>query len=154
AVQKQREVRIEKKPRPGRIENRSLAYEGHMTEKRNSAPDGRPGGLNLLQNPSLNKGTAFTDKERDALGLRGLLPPRVLSMEQQSGRILENYRRKPNDIERYIQLMALQGRNETLFYRVLIDHLEEMMPIVYTPTVGQACQEYGHIFRRPRGIFI
>src|SRR5262249_8727141 len=117
AVQKQREVRIEKKPRPGRIENRSLAYEGHMTEQRNSAPDGRPGGLQLLQNPSLNKGTAFTDKERDALGLRGLLPPRVLSMEQQSGRILENYRRKPNDIERYIQLMALQGRNETLFYR-------------------------------------
>lgn len=107
-----------------------------------------------MQNPAFNKGTAFTEEERDALGLRGLLPPRVLSMEQQAGRILENYRRKPNDIERYIQLMALQGRNETLFYRVLIDHLEEIMPIVYTPTVGQACQEYGHIFRKPRGIFI
>jgi len=107
-----------------------------------------------MQDPAFNKGTAFTEEERDALGLRGLLPPRVLTMEQQVGRILENYRRKPNDIERYIQLMALQGRNETLFYHVLIDHLEEMMPIVYTPTVGQACQEYGHIFRRPRGIFI
>src|SRR5712692_1765226 len=114
-----------------------------------SAQHRGPRGIALMQDPAFNKGTAFTEEERDALGLRGLLPPRVLTIEQQAGRVLENYRRKPNDIERYIQLMALQGRNETLFYRVLIDHLEEMMPIVYTPTVGQACQEYGHIFRRP-----
>src|SRR5215813_9221278 len=111
-------------------------------------------GIALLQDPSLNKGTAFTEAERDAFGLRGLLPARVLSMEQQIGRILENFRRKPSDIERYIQLTALQERNESLFYRVLIDYVEEMMPIVYTPTVGQACQEYGHILRRPHGIFI
>jgi malate dehydrogenase (oxaloacetate-decarboxylating)(NADP+) len=111
-------------------------------------------GLTLLQDPALNKGTAFTEAERDAFGLRGLLPPRVLTLKQQAAKILENSRRKPNPIERYIHLMALQGRNETLFYRVLIDNIEEMMPIVYTPTVGQACQEFGHIFRRPRGIFI
>lgn len=113
-----------------------------------------PRGGALLQNPALNKGTAFTEEERDALGLRGLLPACVLPMKQQVGRILENFRRKPSDIEKYIQLTALQERNETLFYRVLIDHVEEMMPIVYTPTVGQACQEYGHILRRPHGIFV
>ena len=111
-------------------------------------------GIALLQDPALNKGTAFTEAERDAFGLRGLLPPRVLTVEQQAAKILENSRCKPNSIERYIHLMALQGRNETLFYRVLIDNIEEMMPIVYTPTVGQACQEFGHIFRRPRGIFL
>jgi malate dehydrogenase (oxaloacetate-decarboxylating)(NADP+) len=113
-----------------------------------------PKGVALLHDPALNKGTAFTEKERDALGLRGLLPPRVLSLDQQEARVLENWRRKPSDIEKYIQLIALQERNETLFYRVLIDHVEEMIPIVYTPTVGQACQEYAHIFRRPHGIFI
>src|ERR1700687_1324202 len=111
-------------------------------------------GLALMQSPAVNKGTAFTEAERDALGLRGLLPARVLSLEQQAVKILESSRRKPNPIERYIHLMALQGRNETLFYRIVIDNIEEMMPILYTPTVGQACQEYGHIFRRPRGIFI
>jgi malate dehydrogenase (oxaloacetate-decarboxylating)(NADP+) len=111
-------------------------------------------GIALLHEPAFNKGTAFSDEERDALGLRGLLPARILSMEQQVGRILENFRQKPSDIEKYIQLTALQERNEALFYRVLIDHVEEMMPIVYTPTVGQACQEYGHILRRPHGIFV
>src|SRR5262245_35884382 len=111
-------------------------------------------GIALMQDSARNKGTAFTEAERDALGLRGLLPPRVLTIEQQAARVLENFRRKPNDIEKYIQLMALQGRNETLFYRILIDNVEEMIPIVYTPTVGQACQEYTHIFRKPRGIFI
>ena len=113
-----------------------------------------PSGIALMQDPALNKGTAFGEAERDALGLRGLLPPRVLSIEQQAARVLENYRRKPNDIEKYIQLMALQGRNETLFYRILTDNVEETIPIVYTPTVGQACQEYAHIFRRARGVFI
>jgi malate dehydrogenase (oxaloacetate-decarboxylating)(NADP+) len=111
-------------------------------------------GVALLHNPALNKGTAFTEEERDALGLRGLLPPYVSTQEEQVLRVMENFHKKPNDLERYIHMMALQGRNETLFYRVVLDHIEEMMPIIYTPTVGQACQEYGHIFRRPRGMFV
>lgn len=111
-------------------------------------------GMALLQNFVLNKGTAFTEEERDALGLRGLLPPHVSSQEEQVMRVMGNYRKKPSDLERYVQMIALQDRNEVLFYRVVMDHIEEMMPIIYTPTVGQACQEYGHIFRRPRGLFI
>ncbi len=110
--------------------------------------------VKLLQNPILNKGTAFTKAERDAFGLHGLLPPCIVSQDIQAGRILENFNRKPNDLEKYIFLIALEDRNETLFYRVVIDNLETMMPIIYTPTVGQACQEFGHIFRRPRGLYI
>ncbi len=113
-----------------------------------------PTGVDLLRNPALNKGTAFTEEERDSLGLRGLLPPRVHTMSDQVRRVVENLRRKPNALEKYIFLISLQDRNKTLFYRVLLDNIEELMPIVYTPTVGQACLEYGHIFRRPRGIFI
>ncbi len=111
-------------------------------------------GLFWLQNPLLNKGTAFGEEERDALGLRGLLPPRVHTQEEQVLRVMINFHKKPNDLERYIQLIALQDRNETLFYRVIMDNLEEMMPIIYTPTVGRACQEYGNLFRRPRGIYV
>lgn len=108
----------------------------------------------LLHDPALNKGTAFTEEERDELGLRGLLPPRVHSQKEQMLRVLANVRKKSSDLERYIFMIGLQDRNETLFYRTLLDNLEEMMPIIYTPTVGLACQEYGHIFRRPRGIFV
>jgi len=113
-----------------------------------------PSGVGLLADPALNKGTAFTEAEREAFGLRGLLPPRAITQVEQLMRVLENLRRKANDIEKYIFLVSLQDRNETLFYRVVMDHLDEMMPIIYTPTVGQACQEYGHIFRRPRGLFV
>ncbi len=113
-----------------------------------------PRGAALLANSLLNKGTAFTERERDALGLRGLLPPRVFTMDEQVGRVLGNFRRKENALEKYIFLTTLQNRNETLFYRVMQDHAEEMIPIIYTPTVGQACLEYGAIFRRPRGLFI
>jgi malate dehydrogenase (oxaloacetate-decarboxylating)(NADP+) len=119
-----------------------------------SAPSVLPIGIALLQDPALNKGTAFTEAERDASHLRGLLPPHVSSQEQQSGRVLENFRRKSNDLEKYINLRALHDRNETLFFRLLMDHPDEMMPIVYTPTVGLACQRYTHIFQRPHGIFV
>ena len=111
-------------------------------------------GIQLLHDPVLNKGTSFTEKERDVFRLRGLLPPRVNSQEQQVSRALENLRRKESDLERYIFMMALQDRDETLFYKLILEYLEELVPIIYTPTVGRACQEYGHIFRRPRGIFI
>ena len=113
-----------------------------------------PTGIAMLQDPALNKGTAFTEAERDRLHLRGLLPPHVSSQEQQLGRVLENFRRKSSDLEKYINLRALHDRNEALFFRLLIEHPDEMTPIVYTPTVGLACQRYTHIFQRPRGIFI
>lgn len=122
------------------------------TEKTPGRP--LPRGADLLHNPVLNKGTAFTEAERDALGIRGLLPPRVCEQRVQVKRIMENFRNKPDDLEKYIFMIALQDRNETLFYRVLQDHVAEMIPIVYTPTVGKACQLYGHIFRRPRGIYV
>ena len=111
-------------------------------------------GLALLQDPTLNKGTAFTEPERDALRLRGLLPPRVFTQEEQLSRVLENFRRKPAPLEKYIDLAGLHDRNEALFFRLLVDYPDEMLPIVYTPTVGLACQQYGHIFQRPRGIFV
>ena len=111
-------------------------------------------GVDWLHNPVFNKGTAFTEAERDLLGLRGLLPPHVQSMDEQVRRVMANFRSKTSDLERYIQLVGLQDRNETLFYRVVMDNLEELMPIIYTPTVGKACQEYGNIFRRSRGLYI
>jgi malate dehydrogenase (oxaloacetate-decarboxylating)(NADP+) len=113
-----------------------------------------PDRMEWVHDPKRNKGTAFTEAERDALGLSGLLPPRVSTLDQQTKRVLENLRRKPDDLEKYIFIMGLLDRNETLFYRVVLDHLAELLPIIYTPTVGQACQEYGHIFRRPRGLFL
>ncbi len=111
-------------------------------------------GMSLLQDPSLNKGTAFTLEERRRLGLEGLLPPHVSSMAEQVERVLANVRSQSSDLNRYTEMISLLDRNETLFYRVVMDNLEEMMPIIYTPVVGKACQLYGHIFRRPRGLFI
>jgi len=115
---------------------------------------GFPTGNDLLNTPLLNKDTAFTERERIELGLRGLLPSKVDTIEEQIARSMGNYNAKPDELEKYIYLTALHDRNETLFYRVLIDNIEEMMPIVYTPTVGKACQMYGHLFRRARGMFI
>jgi malate dehydrogenase (oxaloacetate-decarboxylating)(NADP+) len=121
-----------------------------MRERLNNIPTG----LALLRDPALNKGTSFSDEEREALGLKGLLPPRHYTIDEQVNRVIWNLRKKSTDLERYIFLTSLQDRNKTLFYRVLLDNIEELMPIVYTPTVGEACLEYGQIFRRPRGIFI
>lgn len=113
-----------------------------------------PRGIALLHEPSLNKGTSFTAAERDALGLRGLLPPRVFPQTERVKHVMNNLHRKPNNLEKYLYLIGLQDRNEKLFYRVLIDNMAELSPIIYTPTVGLACQEYSKIFRRPRGLFI
>ncbi|MBC8127376.1 MAG: NAD-dependent malic enzyme [Gloeobacteraceae cyanobacterium ES-bin-144] len=113
-----------------------------------------PRGSALLANPLLNKGTAFSEAERDALGLRGLLPPRVFTLDEQLVRAYANFKRQPEDLDKYVFLTLLQNRNETLFYKLLETYPEEMIPIIYTPTVGQACLDYGVIFRRPRGMFI
>ncbi len=109
-------------------------------------------GFDVLNDPRLNKSTAFTPAERDRLGLRGLLPPAVSTQKIQMQRVLENMRRKSSDIERFIFLHALAGRNERLFYKVVMEHVDEVMPLIYTPTVGQACQEFAHIFREPKGL--
>ena len=113
-----------------------------------------PRGMDLLDTPLLNKGTAFSDAERTQFGLHGLLPPHVETLEEQVVRAYEAYARKDDDLERHIYLRALQDNNEVLFYRLLLEHIEEMTPIVYTPTVALACQEFSHIYRRPRGMFI
>lgn len=111
-------------------------------------------GKTLLDNPSCTKSTAFTREERQKYGLRGLLPYDVANINKQKERALENMRRKTNDIEKYIFLNALLERNQRLFYRIMIDQMEEIMPLVYTPTVGEACKEFAHIFRRPQGFYI
>ena len=134
-----------------------------MAQNEISLPDqSRPGlvrtvrlrGMELLNNPALNKGTAFTLDERETFGLHGLLPPVVESLDDQSVRAYQAFSLKSNDLERHIYLRQLQDANEVLFYRLLLGHIEEMLPIVYTPVVALGCQEFSHIYRRPRGLFI
>ena len=111
-------------------------------------------GAEIIDTPTLNKGTAFTEDERDALGLQGLLPPHVETLDEQVARAYEAYRRQADDLARHVYLRDLQDTNEVLFYRLLLDHVVEMLPIVYTPTVGQGCQQFSHIYSHPRGLFI
>jgi malate dehydrogenase (oxaloacetate-decarboxylating) len=116
--------------------------------------DSHDSGVRVLEDPLLNKGTAFTEAERSELGLRGLLPSAVETLDQQVARSYQAYQQQPADLARHINLRALQDANETLFYRLILDHVEEMLPIIYTPTVGLACQRFSEIYRRPRGLFI
>jgi malate dehydrogenase (oxaloacetate-decarboxylating) len=111
-------------------------------------------GRELIDEPLWNKGTAFSDEERARLGLYGLLPPHVESLDEQVSRAYEAYAAEPSDIERHVYLRSLQDTNEVLFYRLVVDHLAEIMPIIYTPTVGLACQRFSEIYRRPRGLFL
>jgi malate dehydrogenase (oxaloacetate-decarboxylating) len=137
-----------------RVEPGPRSVEGSPGATSAPLPLPRYRGQDLLDVPLLNKGTAFTDAERGALGLHGLLPPQVESLDQQAVRAYEAFRRKTDDLERHIYLRALQDTNEVLFYRLLTDHVEEMMPVVYTPVVALGCQEFSHIYRRARGLFI
>ncbi len=113
-----------------------------------------PRGVQILENLELNKGSAFTKRERDALGLHGLLPPHVSTQDEQVERVMRNFKIKATDLERYIFMISLQQRNQHLFYRVVLDNIEEMLPILYTPTVGKACQEFGNIYRGAQGLYI
>lgn len=123
-----------------------------MSPERRAVP--RLTGYELMQHPRYNRGMAFTEAERDALGLRGLLPPRVITLNEQVERSIKHLSRKSTPLERYIYLTGLLDRGETLFYRTVIDHIVDLMPIIYTPTVGEACQRWGEIFRRQRGLYV
>src|SRR5882757_5786050 len=118
---------------PDRLTARSVSFDS-------------PRGLALLRDPLLNKGTAFTEAERDALGLRGFLPAHVFSMKLQAERVLTNLRSLPNDLAKYVALNELHDRNEALFFRIVADNIDEIKPLIYTPTVGLACQRFGYIF--------
>jgi len=123
-----------------------------------TTPAGRgapaPRGLAVLRDPALNRGTAFSARERELFGLRGLLPPHVATQDEQAARVLDNLRALASPLDKFVALNALHDRNEALFFRLLVDHIDEMMPLVYTPTVGLACQRYGRIYQRPRGMFL
>ena len=108
----------------------------------------------LINTPMLNKGTAFTDRERDAFRLHGLLPPHIGTLDEQVDRRLKALRNSATDFERYAFLRDLQDTNETLFYALLVRHIEELLPLVYTPTVGEGCQRFSEIWRKPRGLFL
>ena len=111
-------------------------------------------GIDVLNNPNLNKGTAFSQKEREDLGLVGLLPDGIETLDQQVERVLGHLAQKPTDLERYIYLIGLADRNETLFYKVVMSDPMRFLPIVYDPTVGEACLKFGHIYRRSRGMYV
>jgi malate dehydrogenase (oxaloacetate-decarboxylating) len=130
-----------------------MAPEQRLAKERTAAYNGERG-MDLLSHPVWNKSTAFSQEERKKFGLDGLLPPHIETLDEQVIRAYEAYKRKDEDLERHIFLRALQDTNEVLFYRLLLDHIEELTPMVYTPVVAQACQQFSHIYRRPRGMFI
>src|SRR5262245_40216121 len=111
-------------------------------------------GRQILNDPRLNRGTAFSYAERHALGITGLIPPAHVTLDQQVDRVYAQYRRQPNDLAKNMLLTEVHDRNEVLFYRLLITHLTEMLPIVYTPTISQAIKSYSHEYRRPRGVYL
>jgi malate dehydrogenase (oxaloacetate-decarboxylating)(NADP+) len=131
-----------------------LLIEGTMPSPTSSKDRKALRGMSLLGTPSLNKGTAFTEAERSELGLEGLLPPAVETIDQQHQRVLQQLGQKSTNLGRYIYLLQLLDFNERLFYRVLMADPARHLPLVYNPTVGEACQKFGHIFRRPRGMYI
>ena len=111
-------------------------------------------GLSLTEQPVFNKGTAFTEEERHALDLIGLLPEGITTLELQKRRTYGSVSAKPDDLEKYVYMLSLLDRNETLYYALVLEHLKEMLPIIYTPTVGKACQQFSHLYRRRRGLYI
>ena len=130
------------KPNTGDIQMQACQCTTRLTEQ------------DVLADPLLNKGTAFTEEERDELGLHGLLPPNVMTMEEQVARRMEALRALPTDFDRYLMLRELQDSNETLYFAVITQHIEEMLPVIYTPTVGAGCQRFSHSYRKPRGLFL
>ena len=126
----------------------------HHSKRSGEPAETPPTGVDLLYDPRWNKGTGFTQRERDELHIRGLIPPRIFSQEEQARRILGNFHRKGSDLDKYIFMIGLQDRNQTLFYSIVINNIEEMLPIIYTPTVGEACQNFAHIFRRAKGLYV
>jgi Malic enzyme len=140
-----------RKPRIGGCMNFSIKVDPATWQRYISTP---VKGQALLMEPFTNKGTAFTVRERDELDLHGLLPPQVSTIEQQLVRVYENFSMKPTPLQKFIYMASLQDRNETLFYRLCHERIDEMMPIVYTPVVGEACQKYSHIYRRARGLYV
>ncbi len=147
-------IAVNEKVLQGEFVNRPARVSAQSTPSNLSNPSNPSRGMSLLRDPLLNRGTAFTEAEREALGLRGLLPPCVLTMQDQAERVLINLRNLPSDLEKYVALNALHDRNEALFFRIVCDNIDEIQPLIYTPTVGLACQKYGLIFQRPRGMFI
>ncbi|RGP54230.1 NAD-dependent malic enzyme [Bacillus thuringiensis] len=134
--------------------NRGRDVMSKFTVASNGALETTLRGAEVLSTPILNKGVAFTQNEREELGLKGLLPPAVLTLEEQARRAYEQFSSQPDDLLKNVYLTALHDRNEVLFYRILTDHLREMLPIVYTPTVGVAIQRYSHEYRKPRGVYL
>src|SRR4051795_2303393 len=135
-------------------EERPMAVEQGLAALKSPYVETDRSGYDLLNSPLLNKGTAFTEEERDLFDLHGLLPPTVATLDEQAARRLQAFRQSPTDFERYVFLRGLQDTNEVLFYALLVRHLEEMLPVVYTPTVGLGCQYFSQTFRKPRGVFL